>query len=235
MKSFIYNTINTTVLDLDRLLGSFAPHVCLMCGDEGGVLCERCSLLAGEPIAPRCAGCKKLSKDYRTCTSCRAWLVARQIRVATNYDGVYERLLHAYKFQFQRQAATPIVKIMLQTAIPREIDCVVPLPTAPNRVRMRGFDHARLLAKKYAAEARLPVQHSLKRITHTRQVGASRSKRIQQMENAFQFVKRRSVTGKRVLLIDDVMTTGASVAAAARLLKKAGAKEVSVVVFAQKV
>ena len=135
-------------VQLDRFIGLLAPHLCLGCGREGSVLCTECLVVAGEPPASRCAGCKRLTDDYKTCESCRSWLDVYSVHVATVYEGVYERLVHAYKFDVKRQAVESIAQIMSQSLpyIRDKSILLCPMPTAPARIRQRGFDHARLLA-----------------------------------------------------------------------------------------
>lgn len=230
----------------DTVLSAIAPHVCIGCGREGSVLCGNCLHSAGEPPASRCAGCKRLTENYKTCRSCRSWLNIHAVYVSTIYEGMYEQLIHAYKFDVQRQAALPIASIMsaipLEVQVPGETPLVLcPLPTATSRVRQRGFDHAKVLARAYvrqlsqSSEKNVRVQHVLDRQSNVRQLGSSRSERIKQMKGEFFISDASAVREKTVLLLDDVMTTGASLAAAAETLKASGAKRVYAIVFAQKV
>lgn len=221
------------MLTVDNIIGIVAPHLCLMCGVEGHVLCPACVLLAGEPLPQRCAGCKRLSKGNKTCSSCRKWLKVDRIDVVTEYDELYEKLIHAYKFDCKRQAAEPIAR-MLSEHIRDSNALLCPLPTAPARIRERGFDHTALLAKYLTKLTNMTQIKTLKRQSNKRQLGADRSKRLQQMQGEFYVSDDSQVTGKKVLLIDDVVTTGATLAAAAETLRAAGAKQVDALVFAQK-
>lgn len=219
---------------LDSLVGTIAPYECLACQKNGSPLCDYCFLSAGSPPPPRCAGCKKLSDKSRTCKSCQSWLGIKTITVATTLDGLEERLLHSYKFDLQRQGCTPISKLMSQMLIVSDFDVLTWVPTAPARIRMRGFDHARLLAEQLSRnQGKLRAKPLLLRQTNVRQLGSTRQERIRQMEGEF-VPMNANLKGKRVLIIDDVMTTGASLAAAAKALKKMGAKEVHGLVYAQK-
>ncbi|MCA9323620.1 ComF family protein [Candidatus Saccharibacteria bacterium] len=110
-----------------------------------------------------------------------------------------------------------------------------PIPTAPSRVRQRGFDHALHITKRLSRHTKVPYQQLLRRHTNVRQLGASRLNRIRQMEREFEAIKQGEIKGKHVILVDDVFTTGATLSAAAKVLRKAGARRVSAVVFAQKV
>jgi ComF family protein len=192
-------------------------------------------LTAGEPIAPRCAGCHALSEDFKTCNACSTWLRVSAIYVTTVYEGIYEDLLHELKYNAKRQAIYPIADIMAGILNLVSKDTVLcPLPTASSRIRQRGFDHTKMLAGRLSKLTSLPQESLLRRKTNVRQVGSSREQRIEQMEQEFYVLDPASIQGKKILLVDDVVTTGASLSGAARVLKKAGAKQVQAVVFAQK-
>lgn len=226
----------------DKIVSFIAPHQCIVCRSEGAVLCALCLETAGEPPAPRCVGCKQLSENYRTCSSCRSWIDIYAVYVATVYDGVYETLLREYKFKLKRQAVEPLVAIMTQ--LPLQFDdaelVIVPLPSAPKRIRLRGFDHGLLLARyltKYLNKmykVTLTCSPVLGRHSNARQLGSSRAQRIRQVQGDFFLKSGHSVVGKTILLCDDVTTTGASLAAAAQVLKQAGAKRIYAIVYAQK-
>jgi len=236
LRTYIYNTINTTGSILDRFVGLLTPHQCIACGFEGSVLCDRCMASAGDTIPSRCAGCHKISDDYKTCQPCRRWLLASNVLVATSYDSLYERLLHELKFECRTQAILPVAQIMYQQLKSfDDYDLLCPVPTAPARIRLRGFDHTLLLTKQLSTLSNRPADKLLKRRSNTRQVGATRKQRLIQLENEFTVIDTEKVKGKRVLLVDDVMTTGASIAATTKALKAAGAKSVSTLLYAQKI
>ena len=111
---------------------------------------------------------------------------------------------------------------------------VVPIPTATKRVRERGFDHSALLAKKIAQELRLEYRSVLARLGQTRQVGAKRSDRLKQMDSKFRVKRSASVLGRKILLIDDVVTTGSTLNAVSKTLRDAGATRVDALIFAKR-
>jgi ComF family protein len=224
------------MLDLDRFVGMLAPHQCLACGVEGSLLCSLCMEAAGDPLPPRCVGCHKLSEHSRTCKSCKNWLVVDSVVVATAYEGLYEELLFALKFDCKRQSADPIAEIMSKSGIDVNQETVLcPVPTAPSRIRQRGFDHTKLITKKISKNLSLESSSILRRNTNTRQFGASRANRLKQMENEFYIAKDSEIKNKDIVLVDDVVTTGATLSGCAKVLKKAGAKSVRALVFAQKI
>lgn len=110
---------------------------------------------------------------------------------------------------------------------------VVPVPTATERVRQRGFDHARLLAKKVAEQLDLELVVPLRRYGQANQVGARRALRLKQQEGVYQITAPEKVAGRNVLIIDDVVTTGATLRAVTKALRRAGAKRVDALIFAK--
>ena len=156
-----------------------------------------------------------------------------RVFVATEYIDVYEDLVHAYKFDVRRQAAEPIATIMSRIKVDNAV-LLCPLPTASARIRERGFDHTKLLTRQLRKITGQSFTAALKRRSNTRQLGATRTQRMRQLQDEFFVEDAAPVKGAHVLLIDDVITTGASLAAAAKTLKESGAKKVDALVFAQK-
>ena len=111
---------------------------------------------------------------------------------------------------------------------------IVPVPTATGRVRERGFDHAALLARQVAKDLGLPVSRPLGRLGQSRQVGAKRPQRQIQMADKIWVKNRGAVAGQQILLIDDVVTTGATLKEASKVLRQVGATRVDALIFAKR-
>ncbi len=125
---------------------------------------------------------------------------------------------------------------MLARALPRDerFDVVVPVPLYWRRRWQRGFNQSELLAYPIARRCGVPVVRLLARSRSTRaQAGLSHSGRRGNVAGAFRLRRGRDVTGLRILLIDDVMTTGATAAACARVLKRGGARSVTLLTLAR--
>lgn len=220
---------------LDSVASLVAPHECLSCGKEGEVLCGRCIEEYCEAPLPHCAGCRKQQDDFKVCKNCKSWLALKYVYVATAYEGIGSELVKAMKFNYRRQASEPIAKIMsgaLESLDENTILC--PIPTAHARIRERGFDHAKLISQNLSQILKIKSLPVLHRHTNRRQLGSSRKARFKQMESEFEVIHASFIRDKNILLVDDVMTTGATLTAAAKALRKAGASSVSAIIFTQK-
>jgi len=216
---------------IEDLLALIAPHQCIGCGREGSLLCATCSADLRK-VPPRCYVCRRWSDDFKTCVPCRRQTPLRNVWAVTTYDGVAKELLHRFKFERARAGAKPIAALLAVKYASVEDVVVVHVPTANTRVRQRGYDQAALIAKEFAARIERPHLPLLIRVGNQRQVGRHRQERKQQMTEAFRLTQGNMVPPKHVLLIDDVLTTGATCEAAARVLRQAGVARVSAAVFA---
>lgn len=220
---------------LERLLSLVAPHECLICQAEGSLLCRTCQLDACPPLPERCYKCFTLSPDSKVCPKCRCKSKLRYVWVRTHYEGAAKDLIHAFKFERAQSAARPLAELTVEALPFLPADFIVScVPTATSRRRQRGYDHAELLAKEIARLTGRRFLPLLSRHGQTRQVGAKRATRTTQLSQAYWVKSLLLAKGRNILLVDDITTTGATIEAAAEVLKKAGAKSVSAVVFAQK-
>lgn len=212
------------------LVDLFAPHYCCSCGAIGAVLCEYCKYnIVSEPYEG-CILCRHITKPSENlCDTCsasftHAWVVGSR-------TGSLKKIIDDYKFERTRAAYRVLSEVFaaILPALPTDIE-IVPVPTINRHVRIRGYDHMYLIARRLARSRGLPYSRCLRRATSTVQRGANRTVRQQQAASAF--TTRNVRMGARYLLIDDVSTTGATLEHAARALRAAGAREVWVAVLA---
>lgn len=220
---------------LERAISIIAPHVCIGCGQEGAVVCDWCLPDIASSLPSRCYRCKAQTDNGLVCRSCRRTSRLKHVWVRTSYEGSAKQLVHDFKF-VRKQAAARQLALLTAECLPYlSSDTVIThIPTAPNRIRQRGYDHARLLVKAVAKECKLPYTSLLARTGRVRQVGATREKRLKQMEGVFRAKKGKIPKNAPILLVDDIVTTGGTLESAARCLWKAGVKQVDAAVFAQK-
>lgn len=219
---------------LTSIISLIAPHDCLSCGVEGPLVCNYCFPDFCSPLPPRCYLCKAITTNSAVCHKCRRTSKLRHIWVSADYDQNAKRLVHTFKFRGAQDAAPYIARFMYAALPYLENVLLVPIPTATMRIRQRGYDHTRLLARQLSRLTGLSAMSCLARIGQTRQVGSKSTVRRLQLEGAFWVKRPRLVKDAQILLIDDITTTGATLETAAQVLKQAGAKTVDAVVFAQK-
>jgi ComF family protein len=171
------------------------------------------------------------------CALCRLGLNGfDQVYSFGAYEGVLRKLIHVFKFEGVRTLQRPL-GAMLAQALPREsgFDAIVPMPLHWRRRWQRGFNQAELLAREIARKWNVPVSALVRRRRATApQAGLTSAQRRKNMQGAFEAKRGMSVKGMRILLIDDVLTTGATASACARTLKRAGAAQVTFLALARR-
>jgi predicted amidophosphoribosyltransferase len=189
----------------------FLPTSCPVCGAQGPAPCTQCAAqLRRAPALPAPVGVD----------GCAALLA---------YEGAGRELVARLKYRNARASVPFLARGMAALVVPGEVDVVTWAPTTPARLRTRGFDQARLLARALAGQLGLPCRPLLRRTPGPAQTGRDAVARHAGPE----FAARRLLQGERVLLVDDVVTTGATVSAAARALRRAGSGGVRVVAAAR--
>lgn len=215
-----------------KTIAFFAPDECLGCGKQPKIICDSC-LVDYVYLVPRsCVLCNKITKKKSLCDACNRKTGLQNIWTVTTYNDKAKQAVHRLKFTPNRSVAVVLAQC-LDVVVPHQSSLIVlHAPTAPKRVRQRGFDHAKIMAKHFAKQRQLAFCDALLRSGQKRQVGATRKERGTQLRDAYRLMHAHAIKGKDVLLIDDVLTTGATLSEIAKVLKKAGAKSVSAAVFA---
>lgn len=225
---------------LERLVALYAPHLCVGCEAEGATLCDDCRRQLPALVAC-CYRCRVGTVMGETCLDCQAFGIDA-VSAATRYTGAAKAVVHQLKFGRAREAAHGMALAMVAAYHPRIHRThaatrgrvlVVPAPTASSRIRMRGYDQAALLAKSFARQSGLAYAPLLMRSGNQRQVGASRAQRQIQLKSAFYVASTARIRGAHIILVDDVLTTGSTIEAAAATMRAAGAHRVEAVVFAR--
>lgn len=204
---------------------SLFPEKCLFCSAYGALICGDCqSLLDISCVHRRDKTKKYLSDIYSPCS----------------YENPrVKKLIHTFKYEpFCRTLAWPLAKIIaghfsLCQKIPTGFNLVfVPLTT--KRIRKRGFNQAQDLAQKLSVIWKIPIVCGLEKIRETtRQAELAQDQRMKNLHDAFISKNKTAIAGKKFFLVDDVVTTGATMEECAKTLRRAGATEIIGVCFAR--
>ena len=221
------------------------PSQCAICGDKGPILCPTCRARLPRliPHCPRCGGKSTLGLFCPSCLD-----IAKQY----NFDGVislstYENsglkpALHVLKYQGGQNIGVMLGKMLgrllashwrqTSTDISKTIPIIIPLPLHPRRERERGYNQSLLIAHGIALVTGWPINQGLKRLSY--QSPSARLNYSQRQKQAKFFVYQgTNITGKNVILVDDIITTGATVQATAKELKQTGAIKILIATVAK--
>lgn len=212
------------------------PPRCAICRAGGTMLCPDC--IADLPPADgrRCERCWMPVARATLCPDCTESPSAFvSTRAAYVMDGAARRLAHELKYEGMTALAEPMARLMFELFGTEAIDAVAPVPLHRSRVRSRGFNQAEELAKHIAGYAGLPfAKRAARRVRATAPLVKTmhREERTAIMRGAFE-AEPAHVEDKRVLLVDDVVTTGATLDSCAEALRSAGAREVRCITWAR--
>ncbi len=209
-----FKNIKEFILDL------LFPKECLGCGQEEVWLCEDCF----NKIKIK----NELLKNYDYLDG--VW-------AAADYkDPLLQKLIHFFKYSFITELAKPLSQIILKSLIDYEGEpwLLLPVPLHRRRFLERGFNQAELLAQEVNGANNWPVLNQiLYRQKYTKpQVKLKREERLNNLKDVFACLSAPEIFNKNILLVDDVMTTGATLSECAKILKRAGANRVRGLVVA---
>jgi ComF family protein len=174
--------------------------------------------------------------EYDLCTVCREGLANFDSAYSFgSYEGPLQQLIHLFKYAKIESLAGPLSRLLIQ-ALPLNVnfDLVMAMPMHWRKKWERGFNQAELLAGPVARRYGLHLATNLRRVRYTKsQAGLTEAERRDNLRGSLRVYRPEQVAGKRILIIDDVFTTGATLRAAAAILKSAGAAHVSALTLAR--
>jgi ComF family protein len=232
---------------IESILRLLFPHVCEICSErEAGpaesYICQHCRehpRAIKKVRAPICKICGlwcegEITVDF-TCRNCFGLeLEFASARSATQYAGLVKEVIHRFKYGRNEWFEPFLAELLIEAALPElrlePVDLIIPIPLHARKRRKRGFNQAERLAARLSEAANIP--HNAKFVERIRdtnsQAGLDRDDRIENVKNAFKYIAKEPLNGERLLLIDDVLTTGLTASACAKELRKNGAGVVRV-------
>ncbi|MBS1143543.1 MAG: ComF family protein [Proteobacteria bacterium] len=219
-----------------KILDAVLPGSCLLCAADspGSLLCPGCTDDLPRLPEALCPICAIPTTHGERCGTCLSKPPAFDRTVALYaYDFPADRIVHALKYGHQLPVADWAGRQLADKLAGTRLDHVIPLPLHPERLRERGFNQSAEIGKAFQFWAKIPVdRESLLRTRATPpQAAMPHKERHQNVRGAFEC--RKDFSGQHLLLIDDVMTTGATARECARVLKLHGAASVTVAVIAR--
>ena len=232
---------------LNALLDIFLPPRCHICrtlipGSGPLHICDSC--YAGLPIIspPFCSICGIPLQGTGESHPCGRCITApppyRAARAALRHEGACRDLIHAFKYRGKSQLRRPLglltARLLADFSQSCQPDLLVPVPLHRSRLRSRGFNQSVLLAELLAKQWQIPLQRQLLQRTRatTPQMELTRTERLTNLQGAFKVRDNTLVSDRRIMLVDDVFTTGSTLAACATALLQAGCREVTAVTVA---
>lgn len=227
------STVDTSMPQ--RLLDVLFPPRCVHCETPGALLCAACRAKIAAPPGPRCEHCDLplYARGGTRCAMCVRLVTQGQtsavdrIVVASIYEGPLGSAIRALKFRRQRRLAAPLGSLLIDAArrVGLAVDVIIPMPLHAGRRRERGYNQASLLARPLARTLGVPLREDLlirSRATQP-QTRLTVSQRHANVSDAFALtaLAATALAGKRIALVDDVTTTGATLDAAAHALRAA--------------
>jgi len=215
------------------------PKACINCRKFGSYLCSNCFAYVVFVDTGFCVACQRAAIGGLTHPSCKTSFTIDGVFSSLAYKGVVKKLIYKFKYKpYLANLRDLLTDFFYEGLIQKEIfysllkdkSILVPIPLYANKLKKRGYNQSLLLAEKLGQKLDIKVLDGLKRIKNTKtQVGLSQKERAENIKNAFVIKEKysRQIKGfKQVFLVDDVVTSGATLREAAKILKKAGIRKV---------
>ncbi len=243
MYNFVVRLKNISEFALDLIF----PKECLSCGQEGFYLCAKCFKQIKLNNKNYCALCKRKTFLSQICQTCQKNTNLRAVWITADYNNeILQNLIHNLKYKYVEEISQILAdliikylglnKIFLSLKIDKDNSIITAVPLHKKRYLMRGFNQSELLARKVSNYYKIPAVALLKRKINTAsQINLKRKERQANVKKAFIYKPSKNfVKNKKIIIIDDVITSGSTLNECAKVLSEAGFKEIYGLVIAQR-
>lgn len=229
LRALLSNLAAAALNDCTKMMQHALPHRCVLCDSPTGQdrICADCDAELPRLPPGRCTVCAVPLPFGEVCGAClRQPPAFERVRAAFAYEYPVDALIHAFKYG-RRLALAPVLGDMLAGGAAPDVDLLVPMPLAPERLYERGFNQALEIARTLSRRYRIPLDATAcRKVVETApQAGLPWKERAKNVRRAF--VCDARLTGLRIAVVDDVLTTGATLNELARVLRRAGAAGVT--------
>lgn len=232
---------------IDAVLDFIYPRVCVCCNHEleldESFICQSCEDSLTYIQTPICFACGSpvFRESVERCDNClREHIYYDQIRSELDYnDELVRQMIHAFKFEYMNSMVSGLSKYLIlayeQYYTHEQIELILSVPLHKSRLRQREFNQAHLLAKHFANEIHLPLRDDLAIRNRSTQPQSQLKpdERMKNVKDAFSILNPDEVSGKTILIIDDIVTTGSTVNEMSKVLRECGATRILVLSLAR--
>ncbi len=229
----------------EKIENYLLPSQCAVCGNKGQILCPSCRARLPR-LAPRCPNCGQKSILGLFCLSCQKateqYYFDGVMSLSTYENSGLKPALQVLKYQGGQSIGVMLGKMLgrlisthwrqASADLKDSTPIIIPLPLHPRRERERGYNQALLIAQGVSLITHWPINHGLRRLSY-QSPSAHLNYQERQQQTKFFIYRGSDLVGRNVILVDDIITTGATVQAASLALKQAGVKKLIIAVIAE--
>ncbi|OIO46422.1 MAG: hypothetical protein AUJ28_02615 [Parcubacteria group bacterium CG1_02_37_51] len=224
---------------IKAILDFIFPTQCLNCQTPGQYLCPTCLAQVKLRCQRQCPLCNQEQQDTAICQNCRSQTRLDNIIICADYENeILQNTIHAFKYNNVKSLSAPLAQLMIRTyqlTTPLANPLIIPTPLHRKRELERGFNQSELLAKVFAQKFNCQINTKIlyRQKNNSHQADLNKKERLVNIKDCFVIKDAEQIKNKNIILIDDVITTGATLNEQAKLLQAAGAKKIWAIVLAK--
>lgn len=219
----------------ESILNFFFPTFCINCGKYGSIICDSCKRCFSPYGKQRCFVCDKFSKGGITHKKCKSSDSPDQLIVVNKYGKLEKEVIHRLKYRNGKNFVQIITEDVINKTKNHSFSnyVICPIPLHNKRLMIRGYNQVELIAKAMSEDLKLETRNLLIRVKNTKpQNKLKRKERIDNLKEAFS-INNKGTIPEKVLLLDDLTTSGSTFREATKVLKENGVKKVLCLAFAR--